>query len=120
MHSNPKASPSLLTLVLLLTGCSGETTCADDCAPKTFISMDFTRAGGFYAEPFPNDARLGADGRIELSDFPNAQGVDLVKRVLAILGDGAPGFGATSGIFFQVSGPIRASDLPSVHASVRA
>ncbi len=79
--------------------------------------MDFLRASGLYDAPFPADDLL-RDGAVDLSGFPNPDGVSLVEQLLA-LGDGSlDGFGLTSTLYFPVSGPLEAVGLPDVHESM--
>jgi hypothetical protein len=72
--------------------------------------MDFRGLEGFYASPFPNDART-------LDGFPNPNNNDLANRILAIAAK-LTGFGLTSGIFFSVSAAIDPSGLPSIAGSI--
>ena len=68
------------------------------------VQMRFERTESLYDAPFPSDD-LRLDGRIDLSMFPNPDGVlypDLVREVLAE----ADGFGTTSGVFFQLDGAV--------------
>ncbi len=108
-------APALLGLGLgLSASCGGETP-----APiPTTVKMRFADASDFYASPFPSDARLGADGTVDLHAFPLPTTPNLATSVLAMLDHKARGFGTTSGVFFELSAPIAADDLPSVHASV--
>ncbi|MEP7120551.1 MAG: hypothetical protein ABJE95_06570 [Byssovorax sp.] len=122
-RATARRARSAIALVLgagLLGGCSTPPpTCAADCAPLgTTVAMDFTRKSGFYGAPFPGDFRLATDGHVDLADFPVAGATDLVKRILAILRADARGFSTTSGIFFQLTASLQATDLPSVADSV--
>ena len=63
--------------------------------------------GDFYRLPFPSDARMSG-GKIDVSDFPNPAGNLLVAQTVTLAGQ-LEGFSTTSGIFFQLSGPIDVS-----------
>ena len=85
--------------------------------PGTQISMDFSRQGVFYSAPFPSDD-LGPDGAIDLSAFPNPDNIGFVNQLLEMLRTRATGFGLTSAVYFQVSGPLDMDSLPHVHESL--
>lgn len=80
--------------------------------------MDFARADGFYASPFPCESRRGPDGRVDLTGFPNPQGVPFVTNLIEIVERDADGFALTAGIFFQVEGALDAASLPDLQGSV--
>ncbi len=75
------------------------------------------RDAGFYASPFPGEHRRRDDGAVDVSGFPNEGGIDLAKKVLAVL-DGERGFGATSAIYFHATTALDPASLPDVSASV--
>lgn len=123
-HAWSRGALGLIVVASSVASCSSKPVPCDPAAcvasPGTTVSMDFTRKSGFYGAPFPGDYRLGKDGHVDLDDFPVPNATDLVKRILGILRADALGFSTTSGIFFQLSAAIRASDLPTVNASVAA
>ena len=94
--------PRAASVLLLLLACGGPS-----AIPGTQVAMDFTRAGGFYAAPFPSDDLLGADGRADLGRFPNPKSVPLVQRAAQLVG---PGFATSGGVFFSLDGPPGALD----------
>jgi predicted esterase len=67
-------------------------------------------ASGFYALPFPNDLRVGEDGRVDLSDHarPNA----IIGEYLDVIADRQRGFGMNSAVFFRFSEQIDPASLP--------
>lgn len=67
---------------------------------------DYTLGGGFYAAPFPDDARLGADGHPDLSGFPNTTSALLVDESIALVERDASGFSSTAAIYFTLDGPL--------------
>ena len=69
----------LATLAILFGACG-----TDDDRP--FVYMDFTRADGLFAAPFPADDLL-VDGRPDVSAFPNPSAVSTI--------DAAPASSAT-------------------------
>lgn len=128
--ARPHNAPALLAAAALgaaLAGCF-----ADDetlsmvgtggAAPvnATTVAMDFAARDDFYAAPFPTDARLTAEGGVDLGGFPDPFGKDLVARISTILKTDARGFGTTSAVYFRLSGAIAEADLPDVIGSVDA
>ncbi|HEY4121748.1 MAG TPA: hypothetical protein VGM56_27970, partial [Byssovorax sp.] len=84
------------------------------------VSMDFTRAGGFYASPFPSDDRLAADGSVDVTGFPNGTDTELPKMVVDMITKDARGFGTTSGVFFHIEASLGAVDgLPDRDTSTK-
>lgn len=84
----------------------------------TQAAMDYTLAGGFYAAPWPSDARRLADGRPDLSGFPNPDNVDFLTQTLAVLERDADGFAVSAMVSFAMSGALDPASLPSPMASV--
>ena len=79
------------------------------------IAMDYTRSGGFYSAPFPDDSLVGEAG-IALSEFPNPSNIPLVESLVEIV-SGSSGFGTTSGVYFSLDAPV-GDQLPSLHQSI--
>jgi hypothetical protein len=107
---------SLLLALLALLGLAcvrAPTAPAPAEAPGTQVAMDFTLHGGFFSEPFPSEARREPDGGVDLTGFPNPTRNALVQQLIGLIRDSADGFGITSGIYFQLSAPLRADGLPS-------
>jgi hypothetical protein len=78
----------------------------------TLIQMDFTRAGGFFSAPFPNeDLRVGED-RIDLSGFPGLGVGGFVDAALLQIASDARGFSTTAGIFFTATDELDRGSLP--------
>ncbi len=85
-------------------------TCAADAPPfKVFFQVP--RPGSvlpdFFRLPFPNDARVKADGTLDLSDFPrpgpSILGVDLVDLYADALSEDFDGFSSVANITFRLS-----------------
>jgi len=77
--------------------------------------MDFQSAD-FWAAPFPSAHRV-VGGAVDLSGFPNPDGVAFVEDTLALL-EGAPAFGRTSAIYFPLDHAPDPATLPSLAASL--
>ncbi len=65
----------------------------------------------FYALPFPNDVRVGDDGRIDLSDYvrPNA----LLEEYVDVIAERQRGFSVAGAVFFRFDGAIDIDSLPA-------
>ena len=71
---------------------------------------DAPPASGFYGLPFPNDVRVGEDGRIDLSDHPKPNG--LIELYLETIQEHQRGFGLSSAGYLLFDGPIDPTSLP--------
>ncbi len=118
---------SSMALGLLVAGCKSDSGGDDSCqncdpAPVAIAgtSVQMAFGAGFYASPFPSDERLKADGRPDMTGFPNPDPQALVTKIITLLERDTHGFGLTSGIFFALSGPIAAGSLPDLAGSIRA
>ena len=88
-------------------------TCAPDESPFRAY-FELPRAGqrlaDFYRLPFPNDARVRADGTLDLSDFPRpgltVLGVDLVDLYADAAEADFAGFASVSVVSFRFSSPL--------------
>lgn len=67
---------------------------------------------GFWAAPFPDGARLRADGRPDMAGYPNPTANPMVGALVEILSQDVDGFGTTSAVYLPLSGPIDPSSLP--------
>jgi hypothetical protein len=79
--------------------------------------MDFTRAGGFFSAPVPSDELIGADGRVDVSGWPNPGGVDIVDDMLALIAEDARGFASTGTLYMPMSAGLASSRLPGLAES---
>ena len=123
MHPrNPAARLVLLPLLVILACGSNGPPLDVPGSPReiagTQVRMDFTRAEGFYTAPFPSDELVRSDGRVDLRGFPNPDRIAFVDHVLDLLDRESDGFGASSAIYFRLTGPVRSSGLPDVYASL--
>lgn len=107
---------SLAALALLGARCGGDPP-ADEPS-GTLVRMELGGGSDFYAAPFPSEHRRKADGKIDVSGFPNPEGIVLVNQIIDLLSSDADGFGTTSAVYFSVAGALDPSSLPDVHASV--
>lgn len=96
-------------------GCGGDPPAAE---PGTTVRMDLGSGAEFYSAPFPSEHRRRADGTIDVSGFPNPDGIELVDIIVDILDKEADGFGTTSGIFFPMTGALDPSSLPDMRGSL--
>ncbi len=110
-----------LGLLLLLgvgTSTCDDAACQENCAGPTVVMTEYTDGSGFFDAPFPSDARRRADGRPDVTGFPNPQANELVSKVLSVLENDAEGFGVSSGIFFRTTAALDPATLPTLAGSV--
>ena len=81
--------------------------------------MSFARAD-FFAAPFPSDDRLAADGRVNLSGYPNPSQNLMVEQITDLITRDARGFATTAGVFFSLTGDVDPASLPDMLASTQA
>jgi hypothetical protein len=74
--------------------------------------MDPVHAGAFFEAPWPSDTRRHADGTIDLAGFPGRSTNAILDLVVGRGEATTAGFGTTSGIFVQATGPIEETSLP--------
>jgi hypothetical protein len=89
-----------------------------EVVPGIQVLMDFTRGGGFYSAPFPDESRRQDDGRIDMSDFPNEADNLFVRDILEIVDADVRGFGLTSTLYFTLTGELEGAELPGFSRSV--
>lgn len=104
-----------LAALVLLTGACG----AREPEGDVEVRMEFARTDGFFSAPFPSDALRQSDGRLAVRDFPNPKKVAMLGQGLSLVGRDARGFARTGGVFFQLTGPISQSGLPSLPGSMQ-
>ena len=104
-------------------GMVGSTLTAMACVPASDEELRRTRprmefaAPEFYAAPFPSDHRL-ADGRVDLTTYPNPAGTPVVDQLVSLLDGVESGFSLTAGVFFSLDGPIDVAGLPDLASSI--
>lgn len=84
--------------------------CAPDAAPFR-VYFEVPRPGvnpaDFFRLPFPNDARINADGTLNLTDFPrpgtSLLGFDIADRYANALSTDFSGFSSLAGVTFRFS-----------------
>lgn len=94
-----------------------ERACECAATPGTAVRMEDAATAGFFAAPFPDDARR-ADGRPDLAGFPNPTASPFLAKCLDILAHDARGFATTAGVFFTLDGPLDESTTIEPAASV--
>ncbi len=104
-----------LAFVLVAVGCSSKPA---PTSTAVTLGMSFDRKAGFYAAPFPSDDLRSADGSINVAGFPNPNNVALVTEALALVTRVAHGFALEGGVFFEASGALDSSKLPSRATSI--
>jgi hypothetical protein len=104
----------------VLTGCSSSKSAPSTTAPAgtTQVMMDFARASGFYAAPFPSDDLLATDGTINLNAFPNPYQVSMMAQAIGLASQ-TGAFARTGGVFFQTTAAVDPTSLPTVNESVK-
>ena len=58
--------------------------CTDAAPPANTVAFELSVPGGFWDLPFPSDLRLTADGRPDLSAFPNKRNLPVVNDLLSV------------------------------------
>jgi hypothetical protein len=84
--------------------------------PGTQPLMRFDLAP-FYSAPFPSEHRRDASGKIDIERFPDPMQIDIAEKLRALIERDSDGFGATSAVFFPMSGPLSEADIPKTAAS---
>lgn len=108
----------LKVLALLLAAapsCSG----GGGSSPKTTARMDFAAAdsGDFWAAPFPSEHRIGADGTIDMSAFPNPSNDIPVSQLVSMVSKVARGFSVSAGAFVSFTDDLDPATLPDLAGS---
>ncbi len=65
----------------------------------------------FYALPFPNDVRMGADGTVDLTAYPRTVGQ--IAQYVDVIDADLRGFGENAGAFFRFDAPLDPASLPA-------
>jgi hypothetical protein len=83
--------------------------CQDDGAFRVYFEVPRPDKplADFYRLPFPSDVRVGKDGKLDMSDFPDPGptplGPNLVKDYVTALVDSFEGFSTTAAVMFRFS-----------------
>jgi len=80
--------------------------------------MDFTRADGFYAAPFPSADLQDDDGHLDLTGFPNRDAIVILAQAIGLGETDMDGAGVNSGVYFRLTGSVETATLPTLHESV--
>ncbi len=98
-----------LTLLLWLDDGDAATTKGSSAgaAPATLV-FDHSGQGAFYDLPFPSDHRRAADGRLDLTGFPNPNGVGFVHLALQACAERCRGFAPGGTVAFRFDGELPA------------
>lgn len=83
-----------------------------------FAEAGFAPEGsGFFRMPWPSDARLQADGTVELDDFPRAK-VGVLSTYRRAIEGAVRGFSTMPVIYFPLSAGLGSVALPTAQATV--
>ena len=116
-RARSRGIPSLaVALALVAAGCRATPPAAD---PGTQISMSFDRSDDFYAAPFPSDDLVQADGSIAIAGFPDPAAVPIVEQSKQLIAGTARGFAQTGGVYFELSGDLDPTQLPTLAGSIQ-
>jgi predicted esterase len=74
-----------------------------------------TATRDFYAIPFPNDLRMGADGTVDLTSYPRTIGK--VAEYIDTIDADLRGFGENAGAFFRFDAALDPASLPADYAA---
>jgi hypothetical protein len=85
--------------------------------PPTVLT-DYSQGGGFWSTPFPDESRRNADGRPDLTGFPNPLGLAFVDGLVGLIARDVDGFGLTSAVYFPASEPLDPESLPDLRGSL--
>lgn len=77
-----------------------------DHGAATRVVADYTLADGYFSSPFPDAARLDADGRPAVAGFPNPTESPFLDKLRLLLERDSRGFSTTAGVFFQLDGDL--------------
>ncbi len=88
-------------------GC-GSTKADVPLAKQTTAIFDLSRLSGehFFDAPFPSDARMTSDGRLDLAGFPNPRGFAIVSDVVKVAGE-RRGVSVLPVVYFRFDGPLK-------------
>ena len=90
-------------------GQGGGETGPDERVP---VEVVFDPVGeGFFATPWPSDARVDADGAAELANFPQSDN-PFIGLYLDTLVDFVDGFSTVPVVYVKFAGPVGANSLP--------
>lgn len=95
--------------------------CGTSAPPADVVTvrMSFARPD-FFAAPFPSDDRLAAEGRVDLSGYPNPSQNLMVEQITGLIARDARGFATTAGVFFSLTGDVDPASLPDMLGSTQA
>ncbi len=90
-------------------GCPEGTDCS---VPGTALVFQARSArADFFESPWPCDARLRADGRLDLAGFPNPGPSSMLQDILDTIEAETVGFGTNQAGYFTFDGPLDAAAL---------
>ncbi|MCA9771274.1 MAG: hypothetical protein KC466_02640, partial [Myxococcales bacterium] len=103
MNARARSLPTfvLVAATLAAVGCS-----------DTQFRFDLSGGGGFYDLPFPTDLRLDAEGRPDLSGFPNPTANAVVDLLTTVAHEDARGWSTGMPVYLAFTAPIDTPQLP--------
>lgn len=107
-----------LLLVPFLSLACAEPSEAPPVAEGPTVRMDFTRREGFFRAPFPSEDLRAADGRIDLSRWPNPARQRYVQALIDLAAQ-TRGFSTSATVYLQLSDEPDAAQLTASSLSVR-
>lgn len=106
------ASALVMVVAALVLGISA----CDPSPPQLLFSPGWDMAGKFYDFPFPSDLRVTADGRPDLTSFPDGNN-KFARFYLDQFSEILNGFGLNGAIYFQSTQPLDATVFPTPEES---
>ncbi|MFO0661570.1 MAG: hypothetical protein U0165_17315 [Polyangiaceae bacterium] len=101
----------------VVAGCSDTETPPSSVGPVggvgTYVQTSFADRTSFYAMPFPSDARVRSDGKVDVAGFPNPDANDYAIKLITAFEKGVSGYARTAGVFFSLTNEIDTSSLPT-------
>jgi len=88
-------------------------TASEDVLTRPQNAPAFDPDGGdFWDLPFPTDARRSADGRLDLSGFPNPEGVPMLEYLLGLVETSVDGWSVAPVLYFRFQTALDRTVLP--------
>ncbi len=92
---------------------------AGDRDPEPVVAVFDLDSANLFDVPFPSEVRRTADGRVDVSLFPNPRHIDMVAKLVDVIDEEMMGFGTSSAMYVRFTGPIDTGTLPPTPAMSR-